>query len=875
MSIVSEIRERLRSLFSRGRRDRELDEELAFHLEMATQENLRRGLTPEEARRQAYLRLGGVAQVREATRDARGIRWFDDFVADIRYALRGFVRAPGFALAAVLTLGLGIGATTAIYSVVHPLLLDPLPFEGGDRLARLWYAEPKSGMSITPLAPVTEAWQRDARSIEAVENYAYAEFRHGGPDGIELVSGLHVSHTFFDMLGVRPLLGRSFGGDELREDADVVLLGYGYWKRAFGGRGDVVGESLELDGRMRTIIGVVPAKLAAFEARDIWAPLYPVPGCESMGCGMLLARLRPGVPDSVAERELSTIAARAVEEAGLGEEWGAWVARLMRPQDELRSGLRDALRVLALAVGLVLLVAAANVAHLLLARAVVREREMAVRGALGAGRARLVRQLLTEGALLGAGGGVAGLVIAHWALRLILGLRPAGLEDLDRAGLSPSVLLFCLAISVLTVLLFGLAPAVRAGRTDPGTALRGGPSATADRTGVRLRRVLVAAEVALTVVLLVGAGLLTRGLIRLQATDPGFRSEGLYAVQVVLPEATYASAPSRAALRAELLERLRGMPGIDAATIVSSAPPRYGVMRGAPEAEGGQDMEEATLLSHTRVHADYFVTAGIPILEGRGFTEAEVGANAPVVVISDRTARRLWPQGGAVGSRLRLIEQWEWLTVVGVAGEIAAEGLLRTGPPRLQVHVPFAELSRLPQLGTLLVRATGSDDVVVAQIRAVFRSVAPDVAIRNIGSVDAQLARTLAGPRFNAALLASFAGLALLLAAIGLYGVLAYAVRRRTREFGIRKAVGAPRGEIVRSVVMEALVPVAIGTGLGLAGALAAGRVIESQLYGFPARDPLTLAAVVGVMLATALVAALVPARLATRVDPMVALRAE
>jgi predicted permease len=495
-NLFAEIRERLRALFFRGREDRELDEELEFHLEMATQENLRRGLAPEEARRQARLRLGGVSQVRESTRDARGIRWVDDIVADIRYALRGFVRTPGFAVAAVLTLGLGIGATTATYSVVHPLLLDPLPFEGGDRL------------------------------------------------------------------------------------------------------------------------------------------------------------------------------------------------------------------------------------------------------------------------------------------------------------------------------------------------------------------------------------------IRLQATDPGFRSEGLYSVRVALPEAAYASEPSRATLRAELLERLRGMPGIDAATIASGAPPEYGFMRGAPEAEGGESVEEVTLVNFSRVHADYFATTGVPILEGRGFTEGEVEANAPVVVISDRMARRLWPLGGAVGGRLRLHAPGQWLPVVGVAGEIAAEGLLRSGPLRLQAHQPYSELSRLPQLGVLLVRATGEDEAIVAQLRDVFRSVAPDVAIRGITSVDAQMARTLAGPRFNAALLSSFAALALVLAAVGLDGVLADAVRRRTREFGIRKAVGAPRGEIVRSVVREALAPVALGTGLGVAGALAAGRVIESQLCGFPSRDPLTLVAVVGVMLATAVIAALVPARLATRVDPMVALRA-
>lgn len=730
MFLLSELRERFRALLFRAREDRELEEELAFHLEQQTEANIARGMKPEEARRQAHLALGGLAQIREATRDARGVRWLDDFAADVRYALRTFVRSLGFTLSAVLTLGLGIGAVTAIYSVVHPLLLDPLPFEGGDRLARLWYADPRSGMSITPHTPVSEAWQRDARPIEMIEEYAYSEFRHGGPDGVELVSGIRVSHRFLDLLGLRPALGRWFGSDEMSEDADVVLLGYGYWKRAYGGRADVVGQTIELDGRRRTIIGVVPAKLAAFEARDIWAPLHPTPGCETMGCGMLLARLRPGVSDAVAEGERTAIAARVVETEGLGADWGEWGARLVRPRDELATGLRGALRVVAVAVGLVLLV---------------------------------------------------------------------------------------------------------------------------------------------------GAGLLTRGLIRLQATDPGFRSEGLYSVQVVLPEAVFASESSRAALRAELLERLRGMPGIEAATIVSSAPPHYGFMRGAPEAEGGERVDEVTLVSAARVHADYFATAGIPILEGRGSRRPRSRRRRPssCSAIGPRGAsgRRAARSGGGCASTRR----GGWLTVVGVAGEIAAQGgLLRSGPSRLQAHQPFSEFSaRLPRLGVLPVRAAGPDDAVAARIRAFFRAVAPDVAIREIASVDAQLDRTLAGPRFNAALLSAFATLALLLAAVGLYGVLAYAVRRQKREIGIRKAVGAPRGEIVRSVVGEALTPVAIGTALGLAGALAAGRVIESQLYGFPARDPLTFVAVVGVMLATALVAALIPVRLATRVDPMVALRAE
>lgn len=867
--LLRDVRGCLHSLFTRSREDRELDEELAFHLDMAADENVRRGMAPDEARRQARLRLGGPTQVREAVRDARGLRWLDDLTADMRYTLRTFRRAPGFTAAALLTLGLGIGATTAVFSVVHPLLLDPLPFEGGNRMARLWYADATSGMMVSPPEELAEAWRARAHSIEAIEGYGNLQYRRVGPDGPELVAGTAVSHTFLDFVGLAPVLGRMFTAEEVRDDADVVLLGHGFWKREFGGRADVVGESIELDERPHTIIGVMAARLAAFASSEIWAPNAGF----DLGSGLLMARLRPGVEDSAVLRELTAIAADVPESRAWGDGWGA---RLVRPQDGLGRGLRDVLRVLPVAVGLVLLIASANVAHLLMARAVTRRRELAVRGALGAGRARLVRQLLTESALLAAGGGALGLLLGHLGLRAILGLRPAGLEDLDRAGLSPEVLLFCLGVTLLTVLIFGVAPAVRAGRTDPGTALKGGPAETVDRAGARIRRAMIAAEVALTVVLLVGAGLLTRGMIQLHTTDPGFRAEGLYTVRVALPEANYGSEAVRSALRDELLERLRATPGIEAATIASGAPPRYGFMRGAPESRDGSGFDDVTLISKGRVYADYFRIAGIPITEGRAFTEAEVSTNAPVVVLGESLARRLWPHGDAVGREMRFNEQGRWLTVVGVAGDIATDGLLRSGPPRLQAHTPFTEFSASrPELGILVVRASGEATAVVGQLRAILRDVAPDAPVREIASIDAQLRRTLAAPRFNATLLGIFAGLALLLSAVGLYGVLAYAVRRRTREFGIRKAVGAPSAAIARAVVAEAAGPVAVGALLGLLGALAAGRAIESLLYGFPARDPVTFGAVVAVIIATTLLAALVPTRLALKADPVVALRAE
>lgn len=792
------------------------------------------------------------------------------FLQDTRYAARLLGKAPGFTTVAVLTVALGIGAVTAVYSVAHPLLLNPLPFEDGDRLAFIWQQDPRAGMSISPTGGMAEAWRDQSRTLEGVEIYGGLQFRRSGPDGAELISAGRVSSSFFDFLGVDPVLGRTFTEREAGTGARVALLDYGYWQREFGGRGDVVGETLRLDAEPYTVIGVAPAELAALESRDIW--VGPGPGPQGRPGGSVIARIRPGVDDATVEAELALIVERLSPEHKVQ---GEWVPRLARPQDFLSGGLRNAIFLLAAAVTLVLLIASTNVAHLLLARGTARGREIAVRSAIGASRGRIVRQLLTESLLLGAAGGGLGFLLAWWGVDALVAFRPTGLEDLERAGVSAPVLLFSSGISLFTVLLFGLVPSLRTGAVGPATILKGAGTTTG-RSGARARRALLVFELALTVVLLAGAGLLTRSLVNLQNREPGFRPEGLVATRTVFPESRYATPASRDALRAELLSGVGRIPGVTAATIASSVPSDYGVMVAAPERYGGGESMPRTLLAAAFVPADYFRTLGIPILEGRPFTTDEVSRSANVVVIGESMARSLWPGGSAVGGVLRFSESGEWITVVGVAADIAAQGLIAFPARRMQVHLPFRELQGGPPMpATFIVRTQEDIDGVASHVRSLVRSIDPEIVVEEIAPVEALLARTIAGPRFNALILTLLAALALCLAGVGLFGVLSYTVSRRTREIGIMKAIGAPSNAIFRSVLLDAIAPVALGLVLGLSLAVAAGRYAESFLHDTPPHDPVTLLGVSVVLLGISLLASYLPARRANRVDAMVAMQTE
>lgn len=796
----------------------------------------------------------------------------DTLLHDLRYALRTLRKNPGFTLVAVLTLALGIGANTAIFSVVEPLLLNPFPFDGGERMVYLWRQESRSKMSLAPSAEQFELWRDRAASLDGVEPFNQLELRRSGSDGATIVPGMAVSPTFLSFLGLEPALGRGFLEEEATAGGEaVVMLGSAYWKREYGGRNDVLGSAIELDGRVHTVVGVMPERAELFHKADFWLPFRGDWGRLGVPA---IGRLRPGVGEEAARLELERLAGE-LESDGLP---GEWSPRLVRAGDEVvKTPFRHALLILSGAVGLVLLIACANVAHLFLARAVARGREFAVRAALGAGRRRIVRQLLTESLLLALAAGALGLLLASWGITAIVHLRPVELTALERAELNPSVFLFAVVVSLCTAAFFGLWPALRASRFDPAHALRGAaPGAGGTVASARGRKLIIALEVALTVVLLVGAGLLVRTLAHLQMLDPGFRPAGLLAVQVDLPPDRYADKDARESFRQQLLERIHALPGVEAATFAMDVPPRYAYRINQPEVEGGGAAADGASrpIALNAVHSDFFRVAGIRIREGRSFTEAEVRDRAPVMVVGAALARQLWPDGVAIGRRLRFSAQGRWSSVIGVVDDVAAHGLIgMVENGSFQVYEPFMETGA--RVGVLAVRAQGDGGTLTASLRALLREVEPEIVIREVTTASSLLDGSIATPRFNMVLLTIFATLALVLAAVGLFAVLSYIVGQRTREIGVRVALGAPVGQVVRLILVQGMAPVATGLALGLAGAVAAVRAMDSLVHGISTLDPATFVGVPFLLAAVALLASWLPARRAARVDPMVALRAE
>ncbi|HEX5435940.1 MAG TPA: ABC transporter permease, partial [Gemmatimonadaceae bacterium] len=784
---------------------------------------------------------------------------------DLRYALRSLRRSPGFTLVAILTLALGIGATTAIYSAVNDLLLRPLPFKGGDRLVYVMRQNPNAAFTIAPGARVIDAWRQGAHSLEALEPYAYDRFSLQSGENRTQLTGFEVPSDFLSFLGLSPALGRMFAPDEVKAGGPpVVLLSYALWQRDFGGERSVLGRTIRLNDTLYTVIGVMPSSLQHFEQADVWAPLRMRSGDGRMpAVYSVIARLRPRVTIEQAQQELDAIAERVP-----GDMFAGWKARVMAPQLFVGGNLREVLPILLGAVGFVLLIACANVALLLLARGAARERELAIRLSLGAARRLLVRSLFMESVLLAVAGGALGLLLAWWGVDALTALRPERLSDLAKVGIDMRVLAFAIAISLGAALLFGVVPAFRATDVQLGDALRSGaPGSGGAARGGRMRNVLVAGEMMLSVVLLVGAGVLVHSLIALQHADLGFQPDGLVTVQTMLPTARYPNAASRTAFTNELVERARSLPGAIGAAISTTAPPDYGMSGfGNVEIEGRGPVSAAPhAVATDRVRADYFHVLGIPMLQGRSFTDAEVETNAPVIILSRGLATRLFPDRPAVGQRIRFGPQGSWETVVGIVGDVAAMGA-KGSTRHLQAYdplggglVPLGGNGAIP--GMLIVRSTGDIAALAPTLRGLVHSIDPSLPAPNIATVRSHFAAELAAPRFNTILLGIFAALALALAAVGLFGVLSYAVARRTREIGIRVALGAQSGDVRALVVRQGMLPALVGLGLGIVAALFATRVLASLLYGVAPRDTAAFVAAGLVLLATALVACYLPAR--------------
>ena len=732
----------------------------------------------------------------------------------------------------------------------------------------------QGNLYVTPTPKLVEAWRKRVRSLEAIATFGWKDVVVAGRDEPEEMKAGTMSAEVMPLLGVKAVVGRSILREDTKPGAPkIVVLGHGLWQRRFAGARDVVGQVMTINGASHTIVGVMPRDFAVpfmdGGVRQLWLPLEDDPDAHG---AQALAKMRPNVDRDVVNRELTDVVQALGAES---PEYKEWKALALRPQDYLGSGTRDTLLILLGAVAMVLLIACANVANLLLARASTREREFAIRAALGAGRWRIIRQLLTESTLLAGAGGALGLVVAYKGLDAIVALRPDRLAELDDVRLSPVVLLVSLGLTMVTGILFGLAPAMFAAAREIGHALKSATRSASGHVGARrFRSVLVIAEVSLSVLLLVGAGLLVRTMVKMQRADIGFESAGLMSARFELPEARYPKGDTRRVAFDQLMQRIRAIPGVTEATWAMGVPPKTGMTFGNLEIEGKtfKDNERVSAMWSQFPTSDYFRVIHLPVVAGRPFGKDTSGKE---IMINEAMARKYWPSAAAaVGRRMRLNEKAPWATIVGVARDVTVPrtGRKTGGSMDFQLYFPFAGEF---ESATLIFRTSGTIPELARRLVREAMAVDPNIRVRDVASAESMLAAELAGPRFNMSLLVVFAGLALVLATVGLYGVIAYSVSQRTREMGIRLALGAGQPAVLRLVMSQGARLTVVGLVAGLAGAAALTRVMASMLYGVSPLDPATFV-LVGVVLAlVAVVASYFPARRATRVDPVVALRAE
>jgi predicted permease len=873
-----------RNLVHRNRSERDLDDEVRAYAAILEDENVARGLPPEEARRQALIAMGGMEQVKEDVRAARMGALLETVGQDARYGLRALAGAPGFTAAAVLALALGIGATTAIFSVVDAVLLRPLPYRDPARLAVLLHR------GRNPVAPANFLdWKRDASSFESMGAADFWQANLTGVDTPERVQGLHVTANLLPMLGVPPLIGRLFAPDEDAPGRDhTVVLGYRLWQRRFGGDPSVLGRTVTLDGEAHTVVGVMPRgfEFPPFWARgaEMWAamPLADRAANRTAQSPRVFGRLSPGTSLPQARAEIATLTGR-LEQAYPGTNRDV---RVLSLDDVVVGDVRPALLVLLGAVAFVLLISCANVAHMLLARAAARHKEVALRVALGASRGRMIRQLLTESVLLASIGGAAGVALAAAATRAVVAFGPADIPRLDATELDLRVLVFAVGVSFLTGIAFGLAPAVQASAPDLNRGLRESErGSTAGAGRHRLRRLLMASEVSLALVLLVGAGLMIRTFVALRGVDPGFHPDHVLTAVVSVTGSPAAAPGRRLAFYRDVLERVRAMPGVVSAGAINHLP-LAGDVWGVPFAVEGRPRPAVGESPHATFRAvlpGYFETMGLPLVRGRDFDDRDALGAPGSVVVNEWMARRHWPGEDPIGRRITfddLDKNPQWFTVTGVARDAARSDW--AAPPEEEVYLPLLQSQRYlespqPQYTYLTVVARTRSDpaALVPALREAVRSADRGVTLSEVQTMDEVVARATASPRFYLLLLGTFAAVALALAAVGIYGVMSYSVARRTNEIGIRMALGARPADVLRLVMGEAGWVAAAGGAAGLLVAALLTRLMAGLLYGVAATDPVTFAAVLTVLTMVALVATYVPARRAVRVDPLAALRTE
>ena len=796
---------------------------------------------------------------------------------NLRLALRSLRRAPGFTLAAVATLALGIGANTAIFSAVNGILLNPLPYPDPDRLMVVWGHHTTIGRETASLPDYLD-WRAQARSFEALAAMTNTRFNVTEAGEPEVVNGAVATADLLRVFGVVPSVGRGFRAEEERGGAPrVAMLGEGYWRRRFGAEPGVVGGRITLSGVPHTVVGIVPAGLRLQQPVDVWTPLATDTTRPRRADFLtVFGRLRPGVPQDRAQQEMTTIMRRL--ETEYPQSNAGWGAEVVALREQMIGEIRPALLLFMGAVGLVLLVACANVANLMLARAAGRSRELTIRAALGASRARLAGALLLESVLLGLLGGVLGLLLALWGVEGLRALGPDTLPRVDEVGIDARVLVFALLLSLGAGLLFGLAPVWRVAGGDLHGGLAGGGRGVAGTAGIhRARSALVLGEVALAFVLLAGASLLLRSFDRLQRVDPGFAADRVLTARVTLPRLAYPEPERWVAFGRALLARTTTEPGVQAAALVSDAPlgdspPYWSFEIQGAEARPAGAVQDAAVFTTS---AGYFETLRIPLVRGRLFEAGDRSGAPDVVLISEAAAERFWKGRDPIGARITFGDpadpEARWGTVVGVVGNVRHERLNDEAGP--QIYIPFEQAPVRSMVVAL--RTSGDPLTLVPAVRRALAELDADLPLADVGTLESRKAVALARPRVNATVLGGFALAALLLAGVGIYGVVAYGVVQRTRELGIRMALGAGGASLLRLVIRQGLTPVLGGLVIGLLGALAGGRLLRGLLFGIGSGDPATLVLVTCFLAAVALVAMYLPARRASKADPMVALRAE
>jgi predicted permease len=888
-----QIRDRLAGSSLSATREVEIVEELSQHLEDRYEQALSRGATEGEAYEAALLELkeNGLLglEIRGVERPVqqdpvpmgieRGANIIGDLAQDLHYGVRMLVKNPSFTIVAVLALALGIGANSAIFSVVNTVLLRPLPYKNPGRLVMLWEEATHLGFPKNTPSPANFIdWRAQNTVFEAMAAMVERSFNLTGVGEPERFDGRRVSANLFDLLGVQPQLGRAFRAEEDKPGSRVVILSNGLWQHRFGGDPRVIGQALSLNGESYTVIGVMPGSFQFPTRRDqLWVPLaFDAKEAASRGNHFLevIARMKPGVTLQQAQAEMSTIAARLAQQ--YPEEnlrVGSVVTAL---QEQVVGDIKPALLVLLGAVGFVLLIACANVANLLLARAAARQKEIALRLALGAGRSRLTRQFLTESVLLAVIGGAVGLLLSIAGLRVLKTFIPDTISQAQAISIDAKVLVFTGLVALVTGIIFGLAPAMQVSHLDINDTLKeGGRDAAGGTRGNRIRALLVIGEIAVSFVLLMGAGLLINSFMHLRNLHPGFRANHLLTMKIPLSEVKYPDKERRSPFYAEVLRRVQALPGVQSAAVAGNLPLTYDGDSMPIGIEGRTDPppDQRPDVILRVVGPGYFSTMGIPLVRGRDFSEQDKADSARVVIVSEKTARHFWPGENPIGKRLKpgsTSRNIPWIEIIGVVKNVRQNDFV--SEPKMQMYMPYQQLNSFAP-NALVVRTNVEPLSLAAAVRNAIWAVDKDQPVSNLRSMDEIVSEAVARQRFSMLLLGIFAALAMVLAAVGIYGVMSYSIAQRTREIGLRIALGAQKSDVLKMILRQGLRFVAAGLAIGLAASFVLTRVMASLLFGISATDPATFVAISLVLIAVALLASYIPAVRAMKIDPMLALR--